>query len=112
MVKCKNGTHCVPADPKPTSEEASDKNQRMVIVLRYGTERMVEKDTGHAVVSLKPRTLHRSLYTIGSMGIQPSEVKKREEWRKLGAHSAQQRGISGNQEFGGTLHVRHIVLCR
>jgi hypothetical protein len=88
--------HKVPEDFQHTG----DNMQRLAIVLRRGNLVHVEKDSGQPVHSLAHRPIIIP-YNFGPVsGLCGGKIYSRRQLRELKAHSAPQRSVSGNVNFG------------
>jgi hypothetical protein len=88
--------HKVPEDLQHTG----DNMQRLAIVLRRGNLVHVKKDSGQPVHSLAHRPIIIP-YNFGPVsGLCGGKIYSRRQLRDLKAHSAPQRSVSGNVNFG------------
>lgn len=91
-----------PQLPKPrrskVKADAAD-NKRLVLVFRMGDEVVYKNDTGVVCKTLEPRKARQ--HQFGHIqGLDEGKLYRRKELLNLNGHCQQQRGVSGNKEFG------------
>ena len=86
----------------PSSTIESDR--RMCIVFRHGKKKMYKTDTGIPCFGLSPSTfssLEKKEMLFGRIrGLKEGYLYSREDMCRMGVHTSQQRGVSGNMDDG------------
>jgi alkylated DNA repair dioxygenase AlkB len=95
-------SHSVPQPPVCLYDTINndDESRRLSVVFRTGDQVIIDKDSGRERLDLSPRPIQT--YTFGSAirGLEEGGVYERMHLYHLGAHIAQQRGVSGNKDMG------------
>jgi SAD/SRA domain len=105
----KHYTHGVPEvketskDTGETEKSESESDRRISVIFRYGRKVTYIKDSGKPCMSLDPAFLYgvvKKPWFGGLRGLYEGYLYSRQDLWEMGAHTSQQRGVSGNMTYG------------